>query len=293
MPAHIDFFAPTTRSVPAAPSAPAPALATLDRTRLAELRARIEQISSGGREQAFAALPLGIAGIDAGLPWGGLPRACLHEVVASNHATAAAAGFCALLLARLLDDGGSVVWCRRHHGCSGHKLHAPGLLAFGLDLRRLLVVHARSETDVLWAMEESLRSGAVAGVVGEITNLPRVAPRRLQLAAETGGATALLLRPTSAAAGADSAATHWRVDSLPSNDASTGAWRPMGPPPEISPLRVQRPAVRWRIALERCKGGIPAEWVVDWCDATHRLVMAAPLRDRPALPVAVVRYNNL
>ena len=52
---------------------------------------------------------------------------------------------------------------------------------------------------MLWAMEEGLRSGAVSAVLGEVATVPPIALRRLQLAAETGGATGLLLRPPGAA----------------------------------------------------------------------------------------------
>ncbi len=230
---------------------------------LASLRARIERIGGGASaERPREALPLGIAAIDAVLRGGGLPRGCLHEVVAADPSAAAASGFAAVLLARLAGDGGSVVWCRRHPGLHATKLYGPGLAAFGLDLRRLLMVRARREIDVLWAMEEGLRSGAVSAVLGEVAAPPPIALRRLQLAAETGGTTSLLLRPFGAPIAAGSATTRWRVASAPSH-----------------PLT--RPAVRWRVELLRCRAAAPAGWLLDWCHETHRLGVAAELRDRP------------
>jgi protein ImuA len=80
-----------------------------------------------------------------------------------------------------------------------------------------LVVRARREIDVLWAMEEGLRSGAVSAVLGEVAAAPPIALRRLQLAAETGGTTGLLLRPLGAPIAAGSATTRWRVASVPSS----------------------------------------------------------------------------
>ena len=63
----------------------------------------------------------------------------------------------------------------------------------------------------------------LAAVVGEIGRLPMVAGRRLQLAAERSGVTALLLRRwrngAEAAAERDrpsAAVTRWRIASLPS-----------------------------------------------------------------------------
>ena len=46
----------------------------------------------------------------------------------------------------------------------------------------------------MWAVEEGLRAPGLAAIVGEIGRLPMVAGRRLQLAAERSGVTALLLR---------------------------------------------------------------------------------------------------
>jgi len=76
---------------------------------IAELRERIQGI--GGRRRREAPLSLGIEVVDAALPWGGLPVACLHEVAAAD-STAAATGFSAVLLARLARRTGTVVWCR-------------------------------------------------------------------------------------------------------------------------------------------------------------------------------------
>ncbi|MFZ1414408.1 MAG: hypothetical protein WAS73_07510, partial [Defluviicoccus sp.] len=114
----------------------------------AHLRAG-EERSKG--KTARPPVPLGIAAIDRTLPWGGLPRGCLHEILAAD-ASAAAAAFAAVLLARFADQGRHVLWCRRRRG-----LYAPGLTGMGLDPARLLMVHVASEADVLWVMEEALR----------------------------------------------------------------------------------------------------------------------------------------
>jgi protein ImuA len=258
-----------------------------DRALLASLRARIARIGGAGVERPREALPLGVAAIDAVLPGGGLPRGCLHEIVAAD-AGGAAAAFAAVLLAGLAGDGGSVVWCRRGPGLHGAKLYGPGLAAFGLDLRRLLVVRARRDTDVLWAMEEGLRSGAVSAVLGEVAAAPPIALRRLQLAAETGGTTGLLLRPLGAPVAAGSATTRWRVASAPSS--LTLPLRGSLPLPHAGEGRGEgqrRPCIRWQVELLRCRAAAPADWLVDWCHETHRLGVAAELRDRSVAPKAV------
>lgn len=44
--------------------------------------------------------------------------------------------------------------------------YAPGLYWQGLALNRVLMVRVRQSPEVLWVMEEALRSGACAGVIG-------------------------------------------------------------------------------------------------------------------------------
>jgi hypothetical protein len=50
------------------------------------------------------------------------------------------------------------------------------------------------DAEVLPAMEEGLRHGGLAGVVGELVRLPLLPSRRLQLAAEASGVIAFALR---------------------------------------------------------------------------------------------------
>jgi protein ImuA len=230
---------------------------------IADLRARIERIGGWGLQpdHSLEARSFGVDEIDAALPWGGLPRACVHEVAAAD-ISAAAAGFCAVLLARLAGGDGAVAWCGRKDG-----LYGPGLAAFGLDATRLIVVRARTDKDVFWAMEEGLRSGSLAAVLGEAGRADSIALRRLQLAAETGGVTALLLRPAGASIVPGSVTSRWRVGTV------SGV-----------PAGVDRP--RWRVEMRRCRAGTPATWLLEWRHETGGLAVAADLRHRPAAPAA-------
>ncbi len=220
---------------------------------LAALRAQIGAIERlGGLDDGEGAglVSLG-AVVDAALPWGGLPRDCLHEIVGGETAV----GFAAALAARLaggahLAGGEAVLWCLRPRAVfdAGH-LHGPGLVQFGLDPGRLIIAQARSDQDLLWAMEEGLRSGRPAVVLGEVGEVGLAATRRLQLAAEMGGVTALLLRRRAARRNSSVAVTRWRVTPAPSGDAfSAGA---------ISPGC-------WRVDLVRCRGGTPKSWLMEW-----------------------------
>jgi protein ImuA len=244
---------------------------------LESLRRRIRGLEGAFcRGEDGGILGLGAPALDEALPWGGLPRAALHEVLAADGG--AAAGFCAGLLSRLAGGTGTVLWCRYGYG---RRLYGPGLAAFGLDPARLIVVRGRNATDVLWVMEEALRSGALAGVLGEAEGLSVTAARRLQLAAE-GNATAALLLRVGDDGGASPAVTRWRVAAAPGGRAEgrPGVGRP-----------------RWRVDLLKCRNtagaaaGGSRSWLVEWTDGTDGttaggFAVVAGLRDRPAEPAA-------
>src|SRR5215217_3077751 len=152
---------------------------------LSALRARIARLdrSGGGAvsEVGAGGIPL-CEGIDAALPGGGgLARAAVHEVLAAD--PGAAAGFCGLLLARAR---GTVLWI-----AAEPDAWPPGLARFGLSPADLVLVQAPRRQDALWAMEESLRCPGVAGALLAVDGLDLTAARRLQLAAEAGGAIGL------------------------------------------------------------------------------------------------------
>jgi protein ImuA len=216
-------------------------------------------------------LPFDVAAIDTALPGGGLILGALHEFGGSGpdeEDGAVAAAFLAGILARLLPPR-PVLWC-----LAAADLYGPGLAACGLGPERLVLVRARSDNEVLWAMEEGLRSTALAAVIGEMEALPLPASRRLQLAAEASGVTAFALRRWHSGERAaqqrsapNAAVTRWRAMALP-GDLSAGE-------PGIG-----RP--RWGVELWRCRGGVSASWIVEACDATGHVSLAAELADRPA-----------
>ena len=238
----------------AAPDAPLDQAALL-----AALRARVARLEGAGRApHAAGPVPL-CDGLP--LPGGGLARAALHEVLAT--APGCGAAFCALLLAR---TGGTVLWI----ASGGEELLAwpPGLARCGLVPANLVLVRAERWPDALWAMEEALRCPAVAGALlapawgpnrqaGD-GGLDLTATRRLQLAAEAGGAFGLLLRPDGERRRLQpsAAATRWRIAPLPAAAAQ-------GPD-----------APRWRLELLRARGGAPGgPWTVTWRAAEGRLTL--------------------
>jgi len=184
---------------------------------------------------------------------------------------------------------GIVLWCLRRA-----DLYGPGLVAHGLDPARLVLVTAARDDEILWAVEEGLRAGPAAGlaaVVGELGRLPMVAGRRLQLAAERSGVTALVLRRWRNAGEAaaereqpSAALTRWRVAALPSAEIANqpGANGSGANGSGANGSGLGRP--RWRVTLLRCRGGLPGAWDVEVADATGHVSLSAELADRPAAP---------
>jgi len=269
---------------------------------LGDLQDRIRRIE---RPNALrhGVLPFGVAALDRALPSGGLALGALHEILGAGgdeEDGASAAGFAAGIAGRLADPslrlpaadslqkqreaaGGLVLWCLKRG-----DLYGPGLAAHGLDPARIAMVRAARDDDILWALEEGLRTpsspGGIAAVIGEIGRLPMVAARRLQLAAERSGILALVLRRWRTGAEAEAererpsaAVTRWRVASLPSLP-EPGAPGPQG--------FIGQP--RWRVELLRCRGAEAAAWILEVADASVVVRLPADLADRPAVPRQLV-----
>lgn len=100
-----------------------------------------------------------------------------------------------------------------------HNIYPPALASWGIDLDKVVLVRPQSDVDALWAVDQSLRTPAVAAVVADVERIDDRAARRMQLAAEQGGGLALLLRPASARRGPSWADVQWVVRGLPSRDA--------------------------------------------------------------------------
>ncbi len=183
-----------------------------------------------------------------------LGQGSLSEIVpACPRDVGAAAGFtCALALrAAAARPRAGVVWIAED--MAGREIGLPygkGLEAQGLDPARLVFVKTRGPSETLWAMEEALKSRAVA-IIAESWIAPRAydltASRRLLLTARRGGGLGLLLllRASGAAARLTSAAPlRFEVAPLPPPIVSPGRETPLPGPPG------------WRLRIAKARAGL-------------------------------------
>jgi protein ImuA len=247
-------------------------------SRLDALRAEIRAIERGGAVAAARpAVPFGLAEVDARLAGVGLLPA-LHEAAAASPAPgddAAATLFLAALAARFSraagqgDEAGQVLWA-----VARRDLFAPGLAQAGLTPDRLLYAQCRDDAEVLAVMEEGVRHGSLAAVLGEVARADMAATRRLQLAAEESGTPAFLLRrwrktDTEPLAAPSAAFTRWRIGCAPSAPLPEG----------IDPAEGIGRA-RWQVDLVRQRGAPPYDWLMEAPDGEARFALPAPIGDR-------------
>ena len=83
--------------------------------------------------------------------------------------------------------------------------YAPALASAGIDVARLLLVHADIDSEALWAAEQALVSASCQIVLAWSRNAAHRQLRRLQLAAEDEGLPCILFRPSEALRGASPA----------------------------------------------------------------------------------------
>ncbi|NNF65999.1 MAG: translesion DNA synthesis-associated protein ImuA [Gammaproteobacteria bacterium] len=154
-----------------------------------------------GQNNSIKAVATGHAQLDACLPGGGWPADSLSEVLLERRGR----GELRLLMPTLVrlsnqHDARCLVWI-----APPWVPYAPALAAAGIDLTRMLIVRPEAEEEIMWATEQSLRSGSCAAVLSWSACTNTASLRRLQLAANEGGTLGLLFRPATTMANASPA----------------------------------------------------------------------------------------
>ena len=142
---------------------------------------------------AFPSVPTGYTELDVLLPGGGWPAGALTEI----HVERPGIGELQLFMpaaARLTRSGRWLTLV-----APPYVPYAPALATHGVQLSRLMLIRGPATEDALWACEQALRSAACGAVLAWLAHVHERALRRLQHAAESGGASMLLFRPPRAA----------------------------------------------------------------------------------------------
>jgi recombination protein RecA len=161
-----------------------------------------------GEDEGPRPLPLGWPGLDAALPDGGLPRGIVELAAPGKLGGATSVALAAVRAAQARSPNAWCAWIDPEG-----TLHAPGVVAAGVDLSRMLVV--RTPRPLLGKVGVKVVSaGAFEVVVVDVDALgrepapsfqavrsrgwaPELLVRKLALAAEPSGTTVLLLTDAS------------------------------------------------------------------------------------------------
>ena len=216
-------------------------LAVLER--LTQEIAQLEtSVSRAGDSPASSSA--GCAALDALLPRGGYAAGCVVEYLRRTPACGASTlAWAAAAAAVQAKDGYLVVVDTQHN------IYPPPLTSHGIDLAKVIFVRPQSQADALWAVDQALRTSAVAAVVAELERIDDRSARRLQLAAESGQSLALLLRGWQARQQPSWAEVQWLVRSqLEDGQLEDG---------QLEDGQQQRGQLgrRWHVQLARARGG--------------------------------------
>lgn len=162
-----------------------------------------------------AVVPTGFAALDAQLPGGGWPCGVLTELLLAQPGVGEMRLLAPVMAGRRLGGPGvSSSGTSEAEVCASVMWFGPpavpctqALEQMGVDVRRLFVVHGRegarggavrhllASSDLLWALEQALRSAQVGVVLAWLPDrLAAQALRRLQLAAQAHEGPAFMLR---------------------------------------------------------------------------------------------------
>lgn len=132
--------------------------------------------------------PTGFAALDASPGPSGWPRGALSECLLNDHGI----GELQLvlpLIRRLSQAGKTVFWVN-----PPHTPYAPALAREEIALDQVVIIHTNNADDLLWTLENCLRSPVTGLVMAWPDKLSSRGIRRLQLAAEAGSNLCILFR---------------------------------------------------------------------------------------------------
>jgi protein ImuA len=223
---------------------------------IAELQTDILRLQ-GFKSANNTAIDLGLGPIKNAFPNASFPLGAVHEFLSARAEDAAAtSGFLTGLLAPLMQNGGTSLWIS-----SSRTLFPPALKSFGIQPDRFIFIDLQKEKDVIWAMDEALKCGALAAVVGEMQEISFTASRRLQLAVEQSQVTGFILRRNPRNLNTTACVTRWKISQLPSESVD-----------DLPGIGFSH----WNVELLRVRNGKPGTWEIKWEDGKFRPVYKLP-----------------
>lgn len=200
------------RSIPDPSNPPSP----IDKVQA--LRQQIRQLETAARSGDGRVISTGCTDLDELLPERGLAAGTIAEWLTP------AAGYGARVLSLLAArqacaDGGALVVIDPER-----SFHAPAAVAWGIDPDNVIVLRPPFDDRraLYWAVDQSLRSPAVAAVWGPLPRVSEHWQRRFQLSAEESGALGLFIRPASVLGEPGWSEVQWLVGTLKSGNRKRG-----------------------------------------------------------------------
>lgn len=231
------------------------------------LRQEILQLE-GFRPSDSSAVDVGLGPLRDAFPNSSFPLGAVHEFLSDGmEVLTAGSGFIAGLLSALMQNKGTALWIS-----ASRKIFPPALKSFGVHPDRFIFVDVRKEKDVMWAMDEALKCGALTAVVGEMRDMSFTESRRLQLAVEHSRVTGFVLRNNLRKINTTACVSRWRIRSLPSEtiDNMPGIGSP-----------------KWNVELLRIRNGKPGTWQVTWNEGRFNTIVTEHSKDE-TLPLHMV-----
>jgi hypothetical protein len=198
---------------------------------LENLRQQIQTVTSAGRASDGTTFSSGCQAIDRLLPGGGYSRGIVTQWFnpPSHHRNHLASGYAAELLSLM---------AARQACCDGqamvvidpdHAFNPPAAAALGVELSSLIVLrpdipnHQHKSSDLMWAIDQSLRCSAVGAVWGMVGDADPRWLRRFQLSAEQSGVVGCFVRPGRSANQPSWSEVDWQIKRIgpPQRQSST------------------------------------------------------------------------
>ena len=192
-----------------------------------------------------------LGSIKNAFPYASFPVGAIHEFVFSEaEEFAATSGFVGGILASLMQNGGASVWISY-----SKNVFPPALQSFGIAPDKIIFIQLKKEKEILWAMEEALKSTGVSAVIGEMRELSFTSSRRLQLAVEQSHVTGFIFRRNPRNLNTTACITRWKITPSPSEltDNMPGVGFP-----------------RWNVELLKIRNGKPCKWHIEFVGGSFR-----------------------